>query len=340
MRFSIRNSLKVVGWNLLIIFLLGSALYWSIPVVDLISVRLGHEHAGLVEYRSFIGWRHLPLQHEIIQVAGEPYAQRRTINDTGAGPRKAYFFGGSTMWGFGVRDAETIPSLFAGTTRMHSENYGEIGYTSHQSLLLLLQLLQSGHRPALVVFYDGANDVAIKCERGRRPDAHGRERDINALLQGYDRPASFASYFRPVVRLADRIGKGFANAAGMPRYDCDSDPAKAQAIARNLGEDWRFAKLLTEQAGGKFIGILQPVVYSTRTGTHDLKLPPGLDRQFATVYPLIREQIRDRDELHDFSAMLDGEAPLFVDFNHVVPEGNRLVAKKVADVVATMGFAD
>ena len=81
------------------------------------------------------------------------------------------------MWGIGSLDARsTIPSQFAAATKVRSENYGEIGYTAHQSLVQLLQMLQAGHRPSLVVFYDGVNDVAIKCERGLTPDSTGRNR--------------------------------------------------------------------------------------------------------------------------------------------------------------------
>jgi lysophospholipase L1-like esterase len=339
MRRPLRNKLRTIFYNLLVLFVLSNVLYWSIPTINFISTTLARKSGGgQTEFRSFIGWRHLPMERPGIHIGGHPYPQRRTVN-VNVGTKKVYFFGGSTMWGFGVADSETIPSLFASATGLHSENYAEIGYTSHQSLVLLLQLLQAGHQPALVVFYDGANDVAIKCENGLRPDSHGQEREMNSLLQGHDRPSTFKYYFRPVARLADKFGKETNKAIGGSRYDCDSDRAKSEAIAGNLMQDWQFAKLLAEQFGSKFLGILQPVIYFSDTRKDHLTLPPRLDRQYEAIYPLMRKQMSGRAELHDFGSVLDVDERIYSDFNHVVPKGNQLIAKKIADVVASAGLS-
>jgi hypothetical protein len=126
---------------------------------------------GTTNFKSFTGWRRKPFKGETINVDG-PYAQRRTVNRQADGAKRAYFFGGSTMWGTGSSDEGTIPSQFAALTGMHSDNFGEQGYTAHQALILLIQLLQEGQRPDLVVFYDGVNEVAIKCVTELTPDAH------------------------------------------------------------------------------------------------------------------------------------------------------------------------
>ena len=165
--------------------------------------------------------------------------------------------------------------------------------------MLLLQLLQAGHRPSLVIFYDGVNDVAIKCERGLTPESHGEEKEIAALLRGSDSPSSFTYYFKPVVRLAQRINSQISKSVAVSPYDCDTDAKKAEAVAENLIRDWQFAKLLTESFGGKFIGILQPVSYFSKTKLDHLKLPAGLDRQYQAVYPLIQQKIAQGGQFHD-----------------------------------------
>ncbi len=309
--------LKTISYNILIFFVLANVLYWSIPAVNSISDLVKGKREGGREFQSFLGWRNTP---------------RLTVNDKTSGDRKVYFFGGSTMFGLGAPDSHTLPSLFAAATGMPSENHGEIGYTSHQGLVLLLQLLQSGHRPALVIFYDGVNDVAIKCEQGMTPESHGEEREIRALLRGSDSPGSFSHYFKPVIRLAERINVQISKALLISKYDCDTDAKKAEAIAENLIRDWQFAKLLTESFGGKFIGILQPVSYLSKTRLDHLKLPPGLDRQYQTVYPLIREKIARSSEFHDLVAALDVDENIYTDFNHITPKGNEIVARKIVEI--------
>ena len=314
--------LKTISYNVLVLFVLANVLYWSIPVVGSISGLIKGKHENSVfEFRSFLGWRNPP---------------RPTVNDGATGDRKVYFFGGSTMWGFWAPEAQTIPSLFAAATKVHSENYGEIGYTAHQSLVLLLQLLQAGHRPSLVVFYDGVNDVAIKCERGLTPQSHGEEREIAALLRGSDSPSSFAYYFKPVVRLAQRVSNQMGKSLSVSPYDCDTDANKAEAIAENLIRDWQFARLLTESFGGRFIGILQPVSYFSKTRLDHLKLPDGLDRQYHAVYPLIRQKIARGGQFQDLTSALDVDEAIYTDYNHIAPKGNEIVARRIVEIAAPL----
>src|SRR5436190_1034060 len=173
---------KTIFYNVLVFFLIANVFYWSIPILRYSKNRLASaqsflpsnlasypwakkyvlemSHLGTV-YRSFVGWRREPFRGDTINIEG-PYSQRRTINAGTNDQRTAYFFGGSTMWGTGSDDSGTIPSQFAAITGIHSENFGETAYTAHQGLVLLLQLLQDGRRPDLVVFYDGIND-AVPC---------------------------------------------------------------------------------------------------------------------------------------------------------------------------------
>lgn len=311
--------LKTISYNVLVLFVLANLLYWSIPVVGSISSLIkDRQENSPFQFKSFLGWRNPP---------------RATANDGTTGDRKVYFFGGSTMWGFWVSEAQTIPSQFAAATRVRSENYGEIGYTAHQGLVMLLQLLQQGHRPSLVVFYDGVNDVAVKCERGHTPESHGEEKEIATLLRGSDSPSSFAYYFKPVMRAAQRAGNQLFRSLSISPYDCDTDPKKAEAIAENLVRDWQFAKLLTESFGGKFIGILQPVSYLSKTRLDHLKLPAGLDRQYQAVYPLIREKMaKAGGPFHDLTAALDSDEAIYLDYNHISAKGNEMVVRKIVEI--------
>ena len=75
---------------------------------------------------------------------------------------EVWFFGGSTLWGTGVKDDQTIPAIFEKLSNMPSSNFGESGYTTQQNLNLLIKNYLMGGKPKIVFFYDGINDIINK----------------------------------------------------------------------------------------------------------------------------------------------------------------------------------
>ena len=72
--------------------------------------------------------------------------------------------GGSSLWGFGARDDQTIPSLLARKLlergiSVEVKSLSELGYVSTQEVIGLFRELQEGYRPDVVIFYDGVNDT-------------------------------------------------------------------------------------------------------------------------------------------------------------------------------------
>jgi hypothetical protein len=375
MRSRTLDFLRLLAINGLVLFVVFNLIYWSLPVLQLALGRSGPsaalpdpsshlpnyanidwaeqhyrelEQAQLksdtTDFKSFIGWRRKPFSGETINVGG-PYAQRRTVNRRTDGAKRAYFFGGSTMWGTGSNDEGTIPSQFVALTGMNSDNFGEAGYTAHQSLMLLIQVLQEGHRPDLVAFYDGVNEVAIKCVTELTPDAHMLEARIDHLLkEPVSSLASFTHYLAPVWDVAGRVKSilaGTARIAQVEGFNCHSNSHKAARIADNVVRDWQMAKRIVESYGAKFIGILQPVMYVSRTRHDHLDDGPPLMRaQFQTVYPLIKQRMVEAgDEFYDLTSALDIDEYIYVDFAHVSPNGNRLVAARIAEIAGSLGFA-
>jgi lysophospholipase L1-like esterase len=135
---------------------------------------------------------------------------------------KILMLGGSSLWGFGSRDNQSIPSLVARTLYergWHAElkNLAEIGYVSTQELAALIRELQAGSRPDFVIFYDGVNDTT------------------SALLEGaaglstneIHRSAEFNLSQSP-MRLASALCSRLLKDSGSYRF--------AQAIRRRLGD--------------------------------------------------------------------------------------------------------
>jgi lysophospholipase L1-like esterase len=242
------------------------------------------------------------------------------------------------MWGMGVRDDGTIPSQFAAATGLWSENFGESGYTAHQSLMLLVQLLQDGHRPDVVVFYDGVNEVSEKCRTGLTPYSHNREAQIDSLLKNFQDRFSFQYYFAPLRSVADWVNYEITRAVAVARpqvksFDCDSKPEKAKKIAENLMADWEMAERIVQSYGGRFIGILQPVLYFSRTRLDHLGDDPVMHAQFQAIYPVIESLMTRNNTFHNMLHALDADDYVYVDYCHLSPNGNGLIAARVAEII-------
>ena len=288
------------------------------------------------KYISYIGWRRKPYSGTTINISG-PYMQRRTIGQMNPEKPTVYFFGGSTMWGTGSDDASTIPSQFSQLSGLTAENFGETGFTAHQSLILLIQLLQSGRRPDIVVFYDGVNEVAHKCRAELNEWSHAREARISTALTIHKeaRKPSLSYLLRPLKAMADRIVRAVPELGGKKNknFNCHTDRRKAQKIANNLIQDWSFARELVESYGGKFFGVLQPVSFFSDTRLDHISLGDLKNRQYQTVYLLIRKEVAKQDDFHDFVDLLDRDEYIYIDFCHLSPNGNGYVAEKMVQIV-------
>jgi len=236
------------------------------------------------------------------------------------------------MWGWGVDDSGTIPSQFAKQTGLRTENFAQSAYTAHQNLVWLIQILQDGHRPDVVVFYDGVNEIAAKCLRQHNAHSHVWESKFSNAV--YDeRPTSFSYYFRGLTQMAAQARRKFFPEPASTNYDCSSNPQKAEEVAENLVKDWQFARRLVEPYGTKFVAILQPVSYFSRTNLSGIAIDPLLGKEYEAVYPRIRAKMSEDADFHDLTAALDVDERLYFDFCHLNGEGNRLIARKIAGLV-------
>ena len=138
-------------------------------------------------WHPYDSWRRKPFSGNSINI--DQNGIRKTWNSNlSSKPLTIFMFGGSTVWGEGVADHSTIPSLLSkklADHNIHVEtiNYGESDYVSTQEVITLLLELQRGHLPDIVIFYDGANDVysALKNRRSGFP-VHAQDRRKESIL--------------------------------------------------------------------------------------------------------------------------------------------------------------
>ncbi|MGE0004591.1 MAG: hypothetical protein AB7S92_03275 [Parvibaculaceae bacterium] len=285
-----------------------------------------------IDYFGYVAWRRKPFAGSTITI--DPVERIRiTPPIPGLSEHRTYFFGGSTMWGSGSTDDTTIPAYYQQVAREIAVNYGESGWTAHQSLNQLMKLVAEGRKPANVVFYDGANEIAHKCRVENNFFSHSNESRIDDALEY--KPTELGYYARPVISVARSLA---ADLAGVPKhakfYDCTSDARKADLVAEALVQDWLIARQVTELGGGRFTAFLQPIAYLSKSRLTELKLDEDLGEQFKAVYPLIRAKMIQRGIGVDLSTVLDRDEFYFIDFCHVSPNGNEAVARAMKEALS------
>lgn len=175
------------------------------------------EFRGLeYEFHPFILSRVASVEGRFIQTQG-PVRRSYEASDLGAGVPEVWFLGGAALWGEGQRDDHTIPSEVArladqAGTPIRAVNLGQPGYTSWQSALLLEQQLAVRPAPDLVVFYDGAADVAVQIEQASQDPTHYNVEGVTGALTGRDSARQQAQDWwdeyretSVVSRLVDRV---------------------------------------------------------------------------------------------------------------------------------------
>ena len=162
---------------------------------------------------------------------------RRTPGENDAAEQaiRILCFGGSTMMGMGARDEHTIPALLACRLealghRVSVTNFGQLGHNSTQESITLQQLLKSGERIDIAVFYDGINEMACAEQTGRadRLFNEGRRRAEFNLLRPERR--------RDVVKHLHKVLEEHRTAVRNVRRD-GNDALKKLAKDKKISED-------------------------------------------------------------------------------------------------------
>lgn len=290
------------------------------------------------EYRSYIGWRRLPYKGETININEQGI--RNTPQSKLATEKSplVVFLGGSSMWGTGVNDTNTIPALFAKIAqgRYRTINLGESGYNAFQSFLFLKLQIINGLIPDIVVSYDGVND-AHSLKSGLRPFGHQREDQIRTVMKGKDRineeVLSFSHFFLNPLKLFIPMFKNAKN----PTYDLSQE--RIEQTAKALLESWLSTKDLAEKHGADFIAILQPNAAIGKPYLEHLKLDKDLIKCYRLFYPAVLKllQTPKYQELSnnaiDLTDAFDLEEYIYIDYCHVSPNGNKIIATKIYNYI-------
>ena len=241
--------------------------------------------AATAEYRSFIGYRRKGFEGTAVNIEPE-FGFRISTNHKI--DESVWFLGGSTTWGTGADDANTIPSLVAQALDISVLNLGESGFNSTQELIQLHMMLAEGYRPDLVVFYDGINDAKMFCQDDGGPMLKhaytSRFRKIIDNDPSIDRSISkaeagiglnvlgahFVYFASSPARVITTIfsdeqevsalsnGKRYESLSPSKKYLYCDEPRRAEKAADYTISAWQAAARLLDAVEADYVFILQP----------------------------------------------------------------------------------
>ena len=292
------------------------------------------------QYIPFVAWKQKPYASKYVNINADGH--RLTPQQKSSTKRMTVgFFGSSPIWGAGVRDSQTLPAFFARTNNNYEViNFAQPGYTSRQSLDLLINLIAEQKMPDIVIFNDGFADTYVLCNSQFTSslNGHSQEKRIATAMEkrkGY----SFSNTFlAPILALP---GKLFKKSKYKKPLECTTNKSKANAVASTLYENWQMASDLVQSRGGKFFAILQPTAYQTKSPVAGLKLKTK--KKFKTLAPAISSiyditqkihTVKKSKWFHDFTAIYDqSKKYIFFDNIHVAAQGNEIYAAKISTIL-------
>lgn len=292
-------------------------------------------------YQAYTVWRTNPFHGQYINVDD---AGRRltTASICAEESYRIYTFGGSTMWGYGVPDDNTIPSYLQAAlpANVCVVNYADVGFNSTQNLLRLLGLLQRGDVPDMVIFYDGSNDITT-AQRTSEAGTHFYEPQISTVVNGTlvepDARAAnpFVDWLRTTATYRLLVTPPAASETwAQPPFDDGFVDGIVQTYLTNV----QAAHALSVEYGFRFFAFVQPALplverdYTEEEQRFIWDTPGGLVDLFREVYPRLREAAPD--EMTYFANILDEQPQLiWIDFNHLTAWGNLAVATEILGVI-------
>jgi lysophospholipase L1-like esterase len=271
------------------------------------------------------------------------------------GVKKIFMFGGSTLWGTGAADWETISSYLAkflnkDTPRNAVYNYGETGYVSSQGLNRLISEIKIGNIPDLVIFYEGINDAFMGAHvlyALKTPSYHTYMDQFEKMFEGRR-----LTHFLEILKMTyiyqgmDWI-KGKLLPKAEERWAKKIKEAEMQeAVHRTvkyLISNYKIASSLGKEYGFRVILCLQPNIYCGKKilQEYEKKFLKTRLKAVDLVYGEIKKIIEETSSsgIYDLSDVFETIAdPIYIDWAHIGPLGNYHVAQKIGEIIKSEGY--
>jgi len=305
-------------------------------------------------YQPFVLWRLAPFEGRYVRIGADGL---RRVPGANCGPDafRVFVFGGSAAWGWGSPDSATIPAflqqgLSARGMSVCIVSYAQNAYVSTQEIIELVRALQEREVPDLALFYDGYNDVRAAHDFGRAGSHLFLER-IRERVQR-DPATQPPDLLRTVVtgtktfmllrRLAARPPRPLGLGGPAAVTIADSIPVEQLSadVVRVYLANVEAARAMGARFGFSVLFIWQPILpeIDKPLAAEEVGMLANLGDMSLTseVYERMRARSASSNLLDMQDVFAGDSAARWIDFVHLNPDGNRLVAARIESVIAAV----
>ncbi len=288
------------------------------------------------QYDPYTQFRERPYQGKYVHIDAQSFRHNR--NQASWPPQKdhynIFFFGGSTGFGWGVSDEETIAShlqdLLASSNqpKVSIYNFSQGAFFSLQERAFFEQLILSGFQPDMAIFFDGLNECSV--------NEPLYTENLKLLFDGKTSPL-FSQF--PLFKIFKHFKK---NRENKKRWESEEKNEMTKPIIQRYLSNKTMIEKIGKEYDIKTVFVWQPVPFYQ----YNLDLNPFIDEETKqdprfyrskNVYPRMETLFKDGQVGENFLWLADMQTnlnkPLYVDRIHYSDEMSSYIASKIYDFI-------
>lgn len=312
--------------------------------------------ASVFEYSPFVQYRERAQSGRFVNISPDGFRFRppRHPWPPAKDALNVFMFGGSTVFGYGVPDADTIPAALedalakmAPRARVRVYNFGRCGYYSGQEHVVFMKRVAENIAPDIAIFIDGTNEFVGEKRADRLPFSDEIARLFRREFETPSFILSQAALKIPLIALLrEKLHDAEALKPGAPSRPLSADELM-DVVRFNFELYLSYTRMTASDSrefGVKTLFVWQPVPDYRYDLTHHLfRADIGPEtRARRAGYAWAARNRRRLEAVPNFLWLADIQEslkrPLYVDDIHYSPEMNRIIAGKLAGHLSRQGW--
>jgi len=291
------------------------------------------------EFTPFGIWKNKKLKTQSINVNenGERFTYK-TLKKT---ETYIWMFGGSTMFGTGSNDLDTIPSLLSKICEDNNwfiqiKNFGTTGHVHLQERQMMEELIinKKNTVPQMVIFLDGINDTFAAYQSGKQNTINNQKEIENKIYLKSTPHILFSFWFSnsSIFKIFTYINNGNLGWVDLQNEKNINLDLLSSNVLKNYCHQICFTKKMLDTYKVKSFFFWQPSIFSDKKKTSweykILKRKTNLQNLFSAI------QTQAKLNLCTNAISIDNifeniSEPVWIDAFHTGPHGNKIIAERI-----------